>query len=817
MADASATGAGEASRLRRLWCTLRGSLLSARRLERRRRPRIGALAATALALAASGASCRSAAHDSGAALPVIPVPARAERLQGAFRVGPDTAVASAPEGPARQAADHFVGLVQRTLGLALPQTIPAERATGAIVFVLRPEDARAGAEAYELEVTPAGITIGAADPRGLFYGGVTLWQLLSAAGAPGPDVDVPAVRVSDAPRFAWRGMMLDVARHHVPVGRIKALLDAMALQKLNVFHWHLTDDQGWRLEIRKHPRLTQVGAWRVPAGAAAAADIDPATGRPRLYGGYYTQDEVRDIVRYAAERHITVVPEIEMPGHAQAAIAAYPHLGTEGPPPPVSSDWGVHDRLFNVEESTFAFLEDVLTEVLELFPGEYVHVGGDEAVKDRWRASERIQQRMRELGVPDEQALQGYFVARIERFLAAHGRRLIGWDEILEGGLPPRAAVMSWRGIDGAITAARDGHDVVLAPAPVLYLDYLQSDAPDEPPGRARHVTLADVYAFDPLPAELAGPAARHVLGAQLNAWTEHMRTPERIEHNAFPRLAALAEVLWSPPARRGWEDFLHRLGAQLERYRQLGVAHADSAFAVRISSEDRAASGALRVRLATQSGVGEIRYTLNGAEPSATSSLYRGDALELELPATVHAATFVGGRRMSRSRARAFDRDSLRRRSSDELATCGDGLTLRLEDDAPLAGERAVFKVDLLEQCWIYAGADLTGVTAVRAAVGQVPFNFQLGKDVEAIGWPRAETPHGELEVRLGDCGGERIASLPLAPAAARHDVTVLPGVRVAPRAGRHDLCFAFARHGLDPMWVIDWFELIVDGAVDE
>ncbi len=306
--------------------------------------------------------------------------------------------------------------------------------------------------------------------------------------------------------------------------------------------------------------------------------------RTLLYGGFYTQDEVRDIVRYAAERFITVVPEIEMPGHAQAAIAAYPQLGTEGAKPPVSSDWGVHDYLYNVDDSTFAFLEDVLTEVMHLFPGQYIHVGGDEAAKKRWQASPRIQQRMRELGVKNEAALQGYFTHRIEAFLRTHGRKLIGWDEILEGSLPAAATVMSWRGEAGAVEAAQGGHDVVMAPSPALYLDYLQSSAADEPPGRPRYATLEDMYRFKVLPDAITGDAARHVLGAQINAWTEHMRTFERREHAIFPRIAAFAEVVWSPPELVNWPGFIARLPAQFSRYEKAGIAYADSAYAVQIA-----------------------------------------------------------------------------------------------------------------------------------------------------------------------------------------------------------------------------------------
>ncbi len=297
--------------------------------------------------------------------------------------------------------------------------------------------------------------------------------------------------IEDAPRFAWRGLLLDSVRHFQSVAFIKTLIDAMAREKLNVLQWHLTDDQGWRLEIKKYPRLTLVGAWRVPAGEAAQHDIDPATGKPRLYGGFYTQDQVRDLVAYAAARNITIVPEIEMPGHAQAAIVAYPWLGSvSSPPTQVSSDWGVFPYLYNTDDRTFGFLEDVLGEVIGLFPGPFVHVGGDEAVKDQWKANGAIQAKMHALGIAGEDALQSWFIARIGTFLKAHGRRLIGWDEILQGGVPADATITSWRGIDGAITAAKAGHDAVLSPAPVLYFDNRQAEGRDEPSGRGAIVSL---------------------------------------------------------------------------------------------------------------------------------------------------------------------------------------------------------------------------------------------------------------------------------------------------------------------------------------
>ena len=516
-------------------------------------------------------------------LAVIPAPAQVKQSQGTFLVGAGTPVRF--EGAeAEHVARFFADLVGRSRDLALPVAaapVAGDEDNAIHLRLLAAEDG-VGEEAYSLRVSPRRIDLSASHPRGLLYGTVTLWQLMTANSAQGMSVEVPAVEIDDAPRFAWRGFMLDVARHYMPPDSIKQLLEQMALHKLNTFHWHLTDDQGWRIEIKRYPKLTQIGAWRRPAGAAGT----DAQGRPVRYGGFYTQEEVRDIVRYAAERFITVVPEIDMPGHAQAAIAAYPELGVDGARPGVSPDWGVHTYLLNVEDSTFEFVENVLAEVVDLFPGPYVHVGGDEAAKDRWEASARVQARMREVGARSPMELQSYFIRRLEKFLSSRGKRLVGWDEILEGGIAPNATVMSWRGAAGGIEAARHGHDVVMAPAPVMYLDHLQSDALDEPPGRPALVTLADVYAFEPVPAEIPAERAHHVLGAQMNAWTEHMRTPERVQHAAFPRLAALAEVTWSRADRRDFDDFLARLQPQLERYEAFGVRYARSALEPRATAK---------------------------------------------------------------------------------------------------------------------------------------------------------------------------------------------------------------------------------------
>jgi len=660
---------------------------------------------------------------------LIPMPLDISGGNGVFRLAANTDVVYSGEGAAG-AAGFFVEIANQQKLVALSKPKEGTGGASSIAFVLGGDQPPEG---YSLEVSGDRIVITASTPSGLFYGAVTLWQIITAKPLQGVSIGVPAVRIVDAPRFKWRGLMLDSARHYQSPEYVRQFIDWMALHKLNVLHWHLTDDQAWRLEIKKYPRLTSVGAWRVPAGAAARADIDTKTGKPRVYGGFYTQDQVREIVAYAQSRHVTVVPEIEMPGHATAAVVAYPRLGvTDNPPKTVPEEWGIFPTLFNVEESTFVFLEDVLTEVMQLFPGTYIHVGGDEALKDEWHASPRVQARMKEFGVKDEHALQSYFIQRMEKFLSSKGRKLIGWDEILEGGLPPNATVMSWRGIEGAITAAKAGHDTVLSPAPDLYLDHWQSPG-DTSPGRSNTLSLKDVYLFNPEPESIAPEQRKHILGLQGNLWAEMMRSEERVTYMAYPRAAALAEVAWSPVKRINWDNFQLRLEKQLVRYTALGITYA--------------------------------RETPISPGP--------------------------------------------RRRVSHDLEQCGDGYLLSLEDDSPREGERATFLVNITDPCWVWRGVDLTGVGSIRAVVGQIPFNFQIGKDAANIPLHKPRSRDGELEIRLDDCNSAPIASASLTPAVANQGLTPLPPILIDKKPGKHDLCFRFTRAKIDPIWVIGRIEL--------
>jgi hexosaminidase len=434
-----------------------------------------------------------------------------------------------------------------------------------------------GMEGYHLLISKKMILIEGETNKGLFYGIQTLRQLMHVE-SPQTVLEITGLEIFDHPRFSWRGLHLDVSRHFMPVEFIKKYLDYMALHKLNTFHWHLTDDQGWRIEIRKYPELTRIGAWRDETLVGHFED-QPKKFDGKKYGGYYTQEEIREIVSYAEARAITVVPEIELPGHAQAAIAAYPELGVTGEQVKVRKIWGISPYIFNVEESTFEFLKNVLAEVIFLFPGEFIHVGGDEAIKDQWVESARVQQRMKELGLQNEHELQSWFIQRIDSFLISHGKRLIGWDEILEGGLAPNAAVMSWRGEDGGIQAARAGHDVVMTPTEFCYLDYYQADRKNEPMAIGGYLPLSKIYGYDPVPEILNEQEAGHILGVQGNVWTEYMTTPQQVEYMVFPRIAALAEIAWTSPSDKNLGDFRRRLKDLVRQYEAEGINYSRSGF----------------------------------------------------------------------------------------------------------------------------------------------------------------------------------------------------------------------------------------------
>ena len=734
---------------------------------------------------------------------LIPQPLEIRLEPGAFSVDSATIVRVPPgDSDAANAAHYLVESWARTNGFTLPVVAADDNGRGGgagaaadVPTIAFRRESGFGPEAYGIAVTPNLITVSASTAAGMFYGAVTLWQLLPPEGQSGT---IPAQIIRDAPRYAWRGLMLDSARHVQSVAFIRSTIDWMAWHKLNVLHWHLTDDQGWRLEIRRYPRLTSVGAWRV----------EPDGTR---YGGFYTQAEVRDIVRYAASRHVQIVPEIDMPGHATAAIAAYPALGTApSATQAVSASWGVHDHLFNFEPRTFAFLENVLSEVIELFPSEYIHIGGDEVVPTEWAASAQVQATARKLGISNGPALQSYFTGVIGGYLAAHGRRIIGWDEILRPGLEKSAVVMSWHGVSGAHDAAVAGNDTILSPWPTLYFDNRQSTLPSEPPGRLKVVSLADVYDFEPYDATLSQSEKAHVLGIQANLWTEHMQSEDRVEWMALPRAAALAEVAWSRATARNFADFLERLVPMFARYRAFGLQYSDSVF--RPAAQIARGAAGFTVTLSTQSresGVGEIRYTLDGREPSMQSTLYESP-IALPEGTEIRAATFVDAERASRTWVKVVDAEAARRRDSHEMTLCSDAIGLLLEPGGRSADTpgRSPLAVDIMNPCWIDRGVDLSAGPRVVAAVAPLPFNYQIGADTAKIRVGDARTPEGELEIRVDGCDTPVVALLPLAPATQKK-VTVLPAQRLPRIAGRHDLCLRFARPRLDPLWALDWVEI--------
>jgi hexosaminidase len=729
------------------------------------------------------------------------MPAEIKPGSGSFELSAATII-EAPRASrgAADAARYLADLWQRTNAMILAVR-SSSAAASTDSFIRFQQRLGYGPEAYRVEVAPHRIIVSASTATGLFYGAITLWQLMPAGPKSGA---IAAQTIIDEPRYAWRGLMLDSSRHFQSPAFIRSMIDWMAWHKLNVLHWHLTDDQGWRLEIKRDPRLTSVGSWRIPATV-------PGNAAPKPYGGYYTQEEVRRIVAFAATRHVQIIPEIDMPGHAQAAVAAYPEIGSiDGyPSPPVSSKWGVNPYLFNLEPSTFEFLRNVLDEVLQLFPSRYVHIGGDEAVKDQWKSSVSVRARAAQLGIKDPEALQTYFTQEISSYLTSKGRRAVGWDEIMQPGLARDAVVMSWHGTAGARAAAIRGNDAILAPDPGLYLDHRQSRLAGEPPGRLIVLSLKDVYDFEPRDAELTPAQQRHVLGLQAELWTEHMQTEKRVEWMALPRAAALAEVGWSPQPKN-WPDFLRRLAPMFARYRAFNLNYADSAFGI---EPDFAADGdKVRVTLSNLPELrdaaldADIRYTLDGTEPTAASKRY-GEALDLAAGTEVRAATFLGAEQVSRTWSSQVSAVSAVRRSSNRLDSCSNGVGLLLE---PAGGaSRAPLAVDIMNPCWIYRDVELGSASRVTAAVAALPFNYELGSDAAKIRVGDNRTPVGELEVHVDGCDTAILGVLPLAPAAGKDGITELPALKLPPLSGRHDVCLRFARPRLDPLWALDWVEI--------
>lgn len=599
-------------------------------------------------------SCAVVPNEEHASLPIIPRPARVVSETGSFHVAPGTVVlVDARDTSFGHVAGMLAGLLRHNSGWEFPVRSGPTR-DGAITF--RYSDDVTHAEGYRLTVTAQQVVIEAQTGTGAFYGMQTLRQLLPAEIEGDirkiADWSVPSAMIEDAPRYPYRGMHLDVCRHFFPVEFVKRYIDLLAMHKMNRFHWHLTDDQGWRIQIKRYPKLTEVGGWRNGTLIGHYGDVPHRFDTTR-YGGTYTQDEIREVVRYAQERFVTIVPEIEMPGHALAALSAYPELSCMGGPFESAQLWGVFDDIFCTKDSVFTFLEGVLSEVIDLFPGTTIHIGGDEAPKTRWAACPHCTATKLREGLKDDHELQSYFVRRIGQFLSSRGRRLIGWDEILEGGLAPDATVMSWRGTQGGIDAARLRHDVIMTPGSHCYFDYYQSRSPQEPVAIGGFTTLEKVYAYEPTPPELTAEEATHILGAQGNVWTEYIADGRHVEYMAYPRAIALAEVLWSRADQRDFNDFADRLAVHSRRLDRLNVNYANHLFDVRalIGPADDGVTLSLSSRYPGM----DIRYTTDGTEPTARSPLFDGP-ISVTSSLDLRAAGFKDGSLATRMHQTTID-----------------------------------------------------------------------------------------------------------------------------------------------------------------
>lgn len=581
--------------------------------------------AASLALAVAIGSAASEAENVVANYEVIPLPQKVMPGRGLPFMLDSKTVIAVPKGDKalRKNAELLAGYLKELSGFDLKIVTKTPKRNA---IVLSAKLADENKEAYRLDVDRNLITIDGASAAGNFYGIQTLRKSVTGKASAGDELCFPAVSVSDAPRFGYRGAHFDTSRHFFPADSVKSFIDMLAMHNINRFHWHITDDQGWRLEMKKHPLLTEIGSKR--KGTVIGHNSEKYDGIP--YGGYYTQDEARDIVRYAADRHITVIPEIDLPGHMLGALAAYPELGCTGGPYEVWQQWGVaHDVLCAGNEKTYEFIDDVLAEVMDIFPSEYIHIGGDECPKDRWEACEKCQARIKQLGLKSddkstaEQKLQSYVMERAAQTLAKRDRKMIGWDEILEGGLFPGATVMAWRGAEAASEAAKQGHDAILTPTNYCYFDYCQTTNPElEPLGIGGYVSVEKVYSLEPVGSDLTHEQSKHIIGAQANLWTEYIPTFSHVQYMELPRLAAMSEVQWTDPALKDYGYFTKRLPQLIDLYKTVGYNYAKHVFDVSGRLESDPANHAI---VATFSTIDDapIYYTLDGTTPTETSSRY--------------------------------------------------------------------------------------------------------------------------------------------------------------------------------------------------
>ena len=581
-----------------------------------------ALLAGALALA-----CASCTAEKEANYQVIPLPQEVSLTQeNPFKLNENVLIAY-PENNAllQRNAEFLSEYIQQATNYA-PKTkaiVAGEQVKNAIVLGLDP--GIANKEGYVLTTTPEGISINGQTENGVFYGIQTLRKSIPAE-AKGATILIPAGEIKDEPRFSYRGMHLDVGRHFFPKEFMKKYIDLLALHNMNTFHWHLTDDQGWRIEIKKYPKLTEIGSQR--SRTVIGRNTQEYDNTP--YGGFFTQEEAKEIVKYAQERYITVIPEVDLPGHMLAALAAYPEMGCTGGPYEVCPRWGIFEDVLCIgNDQTMQFLEDVMSEIIEIFPSKYVHIGGDEAPRTRWEKCPKCQARIKAEGLKAdknhtaEDRLQSYCMTRIEEFLNSKGRQIIGWDEILEGDVAPNATVMSWRGMEGGIKAAQLGHDVIMTPTSFCYFDYYQTaDTKDEPLGIGGYVPIEKVYSLKPVPAVLTEEQSKHILGAQANLWTEYIHSSEHVEYMVLPRMAALAEVQWTQPEKKDFKDFTKRLARLMKFYQRDGFNYAKHVFDLKVDFTPDVTKKAVVVTLSTIDDA-PIYYTLDGTEPTTASLKY--------------------------------------------------------------------------------------------------------------------------------------------------------------------------------------------------
>ncbi|MDN3595429.1 glycoside hydrolase family 20 protein [Zunongwangia endophytica] len=591
-------------------------------------------------------------------LVLIPQPKSLKLNEGSFEITESTKIII-PQDSLASVSSILNDLFKKAAGFEMETSAKAV-SENSIQLKINSEIAK---EAYELKVTSENVILEASSKIGFVYGLETIRQLLpkeieSASKTSNIDWYIPNIEISDAPQYSYRGNMLDVSRHFFEKEYIKKHIDRLAFLKLNTFHFHLVDDQGWRIEIKKYPKLTEVGGFRVDQENKnwnARIKNDPE--EEATYGGFYTQEDIKEIVAYTQEKGIRVIPEIEMPAHVMSAIAAYPWLSCTEEPIAVPSGgvWPITSIYCAGKESTFDFLEDVLTEVMQLFPGEYIHVGGDEATKTNWETCPDCQRRIKEENLADTGELQSYFMKRIEKFLNKNSRTLIGWDEILEGGLPEEATVMSWRGFEGGWEATAAGHDVIMTPTSHLYFDYYQGSPDHEPVAFNAFLPLHQVYEFRPVLDSMSVEQKKHVLGGQANLWSEHVATSSHSEYMLFPRLAALAEVVWSPEEKLNWEDFSVRIRKMMQRFEIMDINYAKSAYAIQPESEIDLETGEITIRLKSEFPDTEIRYALNEEDLTANSELYKEEIIVGD-DTNIKAAVFKDGEIMGATLDKTFE-----------------------------------------------------------------------------------------------------------------------------------------------------------------